>query len=142
MEIVRLTEVGESELGDINTLLSELSRNKKVVDADVLSRVLASQDTEVWVAKENGRILGMATLFLIHRISGSVGHVDDVVVSPDTQGKGIGRALMEKIIERAKERGMRGLDLTSRPSRVAANALYQKLGFEKRETNPYRMKLE
>ena len=126
----------------MNTLLKELSPNSTPLDVEALATALASDELEVWVAKEDENIIGMATLVMLRELSGVSGEVDDVVVLPATQRKGVGRALMEKIIHRAKERGMQELDLTSRASRVAANALYQKLGFEKRETNPYRMKLK
>lgn len=48
---------------------------------------------------------------------------------------------MDRLIEEAQKAGLIELELTSRPSNVTANAWYQKLGFEKRETNVYRMKL-
>lgn len=142
MEIVRLREATAHALSSVNALLRELSPNSTPLSADSFAATLASDELEVWVAKENEDIIGMATLVMLRELSGISGEVDDVVVLPSAQGKGIGRALMERIIERAKERGMQELDLTSRPSRVAANALYQKLGFEKRETNVYRMKLK
>jgi ribosomal protein S18 acetylase RimI-like enzyme len=42
----------------------------------------------------------------------------------------------------AKEAGAKTVDLTSRPSREAANRLYQRVGFERRDTNVYRYRLE
>ena len=64
------------------------------------------------------------------------------MVAQTHRGQGLGRKLLEAIIDFAgNELGDVDLHLTSRPQRVAANALYQSLGFERRETNFYRLKI-
>jgi ribosomal protein S18 acetylase RimI-like enzyme len=68
--------------------------------------------------------------------------IEDVVVDDAARGKGVGAALNERAIEVARGLGARTVDLTSRPSREAANRLYQRLGFEPRETNVYRFTSE
>jgi len=80
-------------------------------------------------------------LYTLSHVDEIAGHVDDVVVADSYRGQGIATKLMEKVISIARERGHRYIDLTSRPSREAANHIYKKIGFQKRETNPYRLKL-
>ena len=89
-----------------------------------------------------GRIIGTASLCVYDSPTGRKASIEDVVVSSQFRGQGLGRQLMEHVIDYArKELGEVDLHLTSRPSRVAANELYQKLGFQKRETNAYVLKL-
>ena len=68
--------------------------------------------------------------------------IEDVVVDEAARGQGVGEALNRAALERAATAGARTVDLTSRPSREAANRLYQRLGFEPRETNVYRYDLD
>jgi GNAT superfamily N-acetyltransferase len=96
----------------------------------------------VLVAERDGVVVGTATLSLLMTLwEGVVGHVDDVVVDAAARGEGVGRLLMEKLHQEAVGLGVTHLDLTSCPAREAANALYQSLGYEKRNTNVYRLRL-
>jgi len=83
----------------------------------------------------------MATLVPIIIPTGLCGRIEDVAVLPSLQGKGVGRELMTRLISEAKRSQMSHLTLTSKPGRVAANALYSKLGFVRYETNNYRLAL-
>ena len=141
MEIERLIRCEGGDVERINTLISQLSDHAPSVDAERIAHVLESSDIEFIVARENGVILGMALLVIIRKLEGDEANVQEVVVDEEARGKGVGRALMEAIIARAKERGVSKIELTSRPSRVAAHALYVKLGFEKAETNVFRLRL-
>jgi ribosomal protein S18 acetylase RimI-like enzyme len=67
--------------------------------------------------------------------------IEDVVVDEAARGTGTAVALTAAAMEEAKRLGATTIDLTSRPSRVAANKLYQRLGFVQRETNVYRYQL-
>ena len=64
--------------------------------------------------------------------------IEDVVVDAAARGRGVGEALTNAAVARARAEGCRTVDLTSRPSREAANRLYQRLGFQPRDTNVYR----
>lgn len=141
MELERLRNATEEDVSALNALLEELTSGYGALTKEFLAESLAHDDVEVWVAREERVPIGMATLILMRKLSGLSGEVDDVVVASSARGKGVGKRLMQKIVERARERGVKKLDLTSRPSREAANALYQKMGFEKRETNVYRLEL-
>ena len=64
--------------------------------------------------------------------------VEDVVVDATARGRGIGHKLILAAIEMARNKGATSVNLTSNPNREAANALYQKMGFNQRKTNVYR----
>ena len=73
--------------------------------------------------------------------SGVRAWIEDVVVDEAARGQGVGEALNREALRLAAEQGARTVELTSRPSREAANRLYQRLGFKMRETNVYRYEL-
>jgi ribosomal protein S18 acetylase RimI-like enzyme len=85
-----------------------------------------------------GDIVGTLTLVVFPIPTGTRALIEDVVVDETARGRGVGEALTHAAIDRARAAGARTVDLTSRPSREAANRLYQRLGFEQRETNVYR----
>ena len=84
----------------------------------------------------------MASLHCVETLAKKSAWVEDVVIHPKHQGKGLGKKIMKHVIEKAKKKGVKHLDLTSSPRRVAANKLYKKFGFEPRDTNVYRRKLK
>ena len=139
IEVVRLEEANGIVLHQINALLSQVS-TRGSVSLVLLGKVVNGHDSELWIIRDGEHIIGMATLIGVYTLSGLRVHVDLIVVDERYRGKGLGRAIMEKLIERAKVRKAVAMDLTSNPTREAANALYLKLGFEQRETNVYRLK--
>lgn len=139
-----LEEATDSAFNDICELLTQLhtgSSSTYSPDRTRFEQMLSDKNIAVIVAQDGERIVGMAMLYSIVRVDEVSGIVDDVVVSDAYRGQGIATHVMARLIETARERGLKHLDLTSRPSREAANHLYQKVGFQKRETNPYRLKL-
>ena len=90
------------------------------------------------LAKVDGLIVGSLTLVIFHIPTGIRAWIEDVVVDADARGKGVGEALNVFALAEAKRQGATTVDLTSRPSREAANRLYQRIGFEARSTNVYR----
>jgi GNAT superfamily N-acetyltransferase len=139
-------DFSKDEVEEINGLLHELSANMKPVGAEEISAVI--QGGVLFVAREDvenqkGKIVGIASLIPYAKLSGTVARVEDVVVAESHRGRGIGRELMEAALayewpKDATKPAM--IELTSNPSRIAANKLYQTLGFEKYDTNVYRMK--
>lgn len=120
-------------------LTPQLSRSSPTPDADQLAEIVASPATHLLMARgADGRILGSLTLVLFRIPTGLRAWIEDVVVDADARGQGVGEALNRYALDVAAERGARSVDLTSRPSREAANRLYQRLGFEPRDTNVYR----
>lgn len=87
-------------------------------------------------------VIGVGILFVLPLLTGRVGRIESVVVDDAYRGQGIGKEITLRLIAKAGELGLDEIDLTSNPTRVAANALYQKLGFRRYDTNVYRLKLK
>lgn len=85
----------------------------------------------------DGEIVGAGTLGVFRTPSGVHAHVEDIIVDEKLRGQGIGEALVNHLLQLARGMGLKGVSLTCNPRRVAANALYLKLGFKKWETNVY-----
>ena len=126
----------------VNALLKQLSENSKNITLATLRTIAKSGATELWLLEYKKTIIGMATLVLVTIPTVTFARIEDVVVDGQYRGKGLGEKISKKLILRARARGAVFIDLTSRPERVAANKLYQKLGFEKRNTNVYRLPLQ
>ena len=128
---------------DIRTLVGQLVGNaaENRYAPAVMARAVRNPDNFILTARDSTSIVGMATLIAMLTPSGLYGMVEDVVVNAQVRGMGIGRGLMRRLIAEARRRNMLMLELTSNPGRIAANRLYQSLGFQKRETNPYRLML-
>ena len=122
-------------------LIPQLSKSNPAPTKEQLESIVASDSSHVLVAKVDGVIVGSLTLVIFHIPTGIRAWIEDVVVDADARGKGVGEALNLFAIEEARKRGAVTVDLTSRPSREAANRLYQRLGFKERETNVYRFTL-
>ena len=142
MKIEELFTISDAQVDDLLTLMQELSQNT-CVDAQMLRHVAAQPSSHLFAMTEaDGKVIGTATLCVFDSPTGRKAHVEDVVVLSSFRGQGLGRLLMEHLIDYAR-RELVSVDmyLTSRPSRVAANALYRALGFTPKETNVYKMSL-
>lgn len=103
---------------------------------------MADTNSHLYVIIDQDHIVGCATLCVFHSPSGSKASIEDVVVSSDYRGQHLGKKLMEYVLEQARQFAPIELHLTSNPKRFAANKLYQSLGFQKKETNCYRMMMD
>jgi ribosomal protein S18 acetylase RimI-like enzyme len=105
-----------------------------------LSALLGSPGTTVWVARDGtqGAIVGTITLVVFRTPTGLRANIESLVVDEAARGRGIGEALCQAAVRQAEHIGASSVDLTSAPTRMAANRLYLRLGFERRETNVYR----
>jgi ribosomal protein S18 acetylase RimI-like enzyme len=121
-------------------LVPQLSRSAAAPDAAAVGEMVASPATTLFLARDGrgGEIVGMLTLILVRIPTGLRAWIEDVVVAEEARGTGCGAALSRAALDAASAAGARTVDLTSRPSRDAANRLYQRLGFKARETNVYR----
>lgn len=124
-------------------LVPQLSRSNPPPSLDEVRGILAHEAITQFLARDDaGRIVGVSTLATFPIPTGWRAWVEDVIVDEAVNGQGIGRRLTEAMIDRARELGCKTVDLTSRPSREAANHLYRKVGFVQRETNVYRYAIE
>jgi ribosomal protein S18 acetylase RimI-like enzyme len=129
-------------LSGLNSLLPQLSSTASLLTMHDVETMVHSDAATLFVASDDGAAVGMLTLVVFSIPTGLRAWIEDVVVDEGTRGSGVGEALTGAAVDEARARGARSIDLTSRPSREAANALYQKLGFERRDTNVYRLFLE
>jgi ribosomal protein S18 acetylase RimI-like enzyme len=103
-----------------------------------LAAIVEDPDTTLYVARLDGRIVGTLTLAMFRTPTALKAWIEDVVVDSEARGHGVGEMLNREALATALQRGAKSVSLTSRPSREAANRLYQRIGFELRETNVYR----
>lgn len=129
----------DSDFSDLSSLMQELSNNI-VFTRESLERMLADPNSHLCVIREDGRIAACACLCIYHQPFSTDATIESVVVSSKMRGKGLGRKLMEHLLAEAARMNVDCIHLTSNPRREVANALYQKLGFEKKETNCYTKK--
>jgi ribosomal protein S18 acetylase RimI-like enzyme len=132
-----------SELADaFVTLVPQLSKSNPPPPAEQVGAMLASNAITQFVARDDDhRIIGVSTLVTFRIPTGLRAWIEDVIVDEASNGQGIGSALTLAMIDKARAVGCSTVDLTSRPSREAANHMYKKLGFQLRETNVYRLTL-
>ena len=130
-------------------LIPQLSRSAAPMSEADVQRFLSQDSVHLFAfrpdeadAQGNRPILGMLSLATFEIPTGVRAWIEDVVVDEAARGHGAGFALVDAALEYAKNVGARTVDLTSRPSREAANRLYQRAGFQLRETNVYRVTLE
>ena len=137
--VVEAVDVATPELVTaLNVLLPQLSSNAQPLSLADLETLVHSPSTTLFVARNDDDVVGTLTLVVFPIPSGERAWIEDVVVDEGARGLGVGEALTRAALDVARSNGVRTVDLTSRPSREAANALYLKLGFERRETNVYR----
>ena len=141
VEIEKVQFATPEVVDGLNKLLPQLSSQPPTLSMSDVERMVHSEAATLFVATENGVILGTLTLVIFSIPTGRRGWIEDVVVDQSARGAGVGEQLTNAAIEEARSRGARSIDLTSRPSREAANAMYVKLGFGLRETNVYRLSL-
>tara|TARA_Y100000815_G_C12976763_1_gene362563 strand:- start:6 stop:461 length:456 start_codon:yes stop_codon:yes gene_type:complete len=142
IRIVEATGVDDALVSVMARLVPQLSRSNSPPDAATLEAIVGSEASVLLLAlDEEGAVVGSLTLALFRIPTGLRAWIEDVVVDEAARGRGIGEALNREAIGRARAEGATTVDLTSRPSREAANRLYRRLGFEERATNVYRLAL-
>ncbi|GAA2937266.1 MULTISPECIES: GNAT family N-acetyltransferase [Streptomyces] len=136
VEIIR--EPSEELVDAFGRLLPQLSTTARPLDRAAVDRLVSADANTVLVARADGAITGTLTLVLLPLPSGLRGRVEDVVVDDAARGQGIAGLLIEEALRLARRAGARTVDLTSRPDRAAANRLYERLGFQARESTVHR----
>lgn len=141
--IEELTNFSAESADALRRLTAQLNENFQPLSDEDIHGMVDSSNTHVYLArlKENDSIVGMVTL-IVYRIPYIVkAQLEDIVVDESMRGKGIGKMLMQYVIDKAKEYGVKSLNFTSSPKKEVANKLYESLGFQKRETNVYQLSL-
>ena len=140
--IEEATSVDDELVEAFERLVPQLSRSNPPPSRGELEEIVGSPATVLLIARDDaGRIVGTLTLALFRIPTAMRAWIEDVVVDEAASRQGIGEALNRRALDVAAERGAKTVDLTSRPSREAANRLYQRIGFQQRDTNVYRFSL-
>lgn len=139
MEIEQLSEVTEDTAAVLSRLLLQLSPTARSLSVKDLQQIVDSDSTNIFVARIDDMIIGTFSLAIYVIPTGKKAIVEDVVVDATKRGLRIGENMIRFAIEYATAVGVRKIELTSNPQRVAANTLYKKMGFQKRDTNFYRL---
>ncbi len=145
ISITEVSDVDDNVVAAFERLIPQLSKSNPPPPKAELQAIADSEASTLLVATDGDdgdKIVGSLTLAMFRIPTGLRAWIEDVVVDEAARGKGVGRALNDAALEHAKTAGARTVDLTSRPSREAANRLYQRIGFEQRDTNVYRYKFD
>jgi ribosomal protein S18 acetylase RimI-like enzyme len=138
VHVEEATTVSADLTAAIGRLVGQLSSSATAPTEDELREIVDSPATRLLVARDDDAIVGSLTLVLFRIPTGVRAWIEDVVVDETARGRGVGEALSREALRLAADAGARSVDLTSRPSREAANRLYRRLDFEERETTVYR----
>lgn len=141
VEIAPATEVTDGLVAAFGRLIPQLSSSSPPPTAEALAEIVANPNSVLFVARDGDEVLGSLTLAFYRIPTGIKAWIEDVVVDDAARGRGVGEALNRAALDEARRRGAKDVSLTSRPSREAANRLYQRIGFEARTTNVYRYSL-
>jgi len=141
VDIEVLNEVTDEVVEAFGRLLPQLSTTAKRLDAGTLSAIVTGQASTVLLARIDDKIVGTLTLVTFPIPTGTRAWIEDVVVDEAARGRQVATTLIDEAIKLARRAGARTVDLTSRPSRETAGQLYERVGFEQRETRMYRYKL-
>lgn len=143
INIERIKDYSEELVLQINKLLKQLDETAAPLTENDVRGMISSPINKLFVAREleNNKIVGMISLIIFRIPYSKKGFLEDLVVDEKCRGKGIGTKLILNAVNEARKENVKCLDFTSSPKRVAANNLYQGLGFKKRETNVYRIEL-
>jgi ribosomal protein S18 acetylase RimI-like enzyme len=141
VQIEEVTSFDPGLAASLRGLMSQLSPRAAPATDENVQEILDSPATRLLVARDDGAVVGSLTLVMFRIPTGVGVWIEDVVVDEAARGRGIGEALLREAVELAARAGASRVNLTSTPDRVAANRLYQRLGFEPRTTNVYRLEL-
>ena len=139
--VEELVSYSQTDLSDLDMLMHELSASS-FCNENLLDDALNDSNVHVYVIRDEGHIVATGTLCIKHTLEFTIADIESVVVGSKCRGHGYGKELITAMIEAAKKMNVHHIQLTSNPARVAANQLYQDLGFERYETNCYKLLLK
>lgn len=142
--VIEPARPGDPEVVEaVTRMLPLLSKSAPAPTAAEIDEIASSPATTLFVARdgEGGPIVGTLTLAIFRIPTAIRAWIEDVIVAEEARGRGLGEQLTMAALDAARAAGAKTVDLTSRPSREAANRLYQRVGFVGRETNVYRYDL-
>lgn len=141
IQVAPVVSASAEVLDACHRLIPQLSSSSLPLTLSELEEIVDGNSTVLFAARHNGDIVGLLTLAVFRIPTGVRAWIEDVVVDELVRGSGVGEALSRAALAEAARRGAKTVELTSRPSREAANRLYQRIGFVRRDTNVYRYEL-
>ena len=139
-EIIEIQSYSTEYHEAMQRFLDQLTTNPMTLTEEMFRQLLASPNSHLFFLMKDEQIAGMLTVGIYHSPTGGKAWIEDVVVDETFRGQGLSKLLVAHAIEFTKSQGIPSLMLTSNPKRIAANRLYQAMGFGRKETNVYRMK--
>lgn len=137
-----ITKVNDKLIREMKALIPQLTPTPiDITQSSLEELVLDKNSALIGAYNENNVLIGCLSLVVFTIPTGKKAFIEDVVVDQTARGLGLGEKMLQKAITMAKQKGVKRIELSSRPSRVPANKLYQKLGFKVRDTNFYRLEL-
>lgn len=138
VNVTLVVAASDEILAACHRLIPQLSSSSRPITSAELAEIVDGEHTVLFAARSGAEVVGLLTL-VVFRIPTAVrAWIEDVVVDESARGSGVGEALSRAALAEAARRGAKTVELTSRPSREAANRLYQRIGFVRRDTNVYR----
>lgn len=139
IDIFEATSCKPEYVAAVNRLLLQLCSSPCEMSAELLQNLVNEPNSRLLLLTVDGEVMGMCmcTVGFYTSPTGRKAWIEDVVVDAQCRGLHLGERLVTSAVSFAEREGFNTLMLTSRPSRVAANRLYQKVGFERKETNVY-----
>ena len=139
--IIKINTYSQEYHEAMQRFLDQLTTNPMTLTEAMFRQLLDSDNSHLFFLVKDEQIAGMLTVGIYHSPTGGKAWIEDVVVDESFRRQGLSKLLVAHAIEFTKSMGIPSLMLTSNPKRIAANKLYQAMGFERKETNVYRMKL-
>lgn len=139
--VFQLKESSEKAAADLARLGSELHGDSRSLSKQNLDELISKKDLAIVVVRDSDQIVGMGSLYVIQKIGKLNAYIEDVIVDSGYRGQGLGERVVRQLLTIAKEKGVRGVTLTSRSHRIAAHKLYEKLGFKTVDTNVFKLSL-
>ncbi len=141
VQVAPVVSASAEVLDACHRLIPQLSSSSLPLTLSELEDIVDGSSTVLFAARYDGDIVGLLTLAIFRIPTGVRAWIEDVVVDELARGSGVGEALSRAALAEAARRAAKTVELTSRPSREAANRLYQRVGFVRRDTNVYRYEL-
>lgn len=142
IEIQEVKDFTPAAVDAVQRLLKQLTTHPVKLTETALKGIISQENTHLFFLLADKEIAGMLTVGIYYSPTGGKAWIEDVVINEKYRGQGLSKQLVTHAIRFVKEQGIPLLMLTSNPTRIAANKLYQKLGFEQKQTNVYRINLE
>ena len=119
--------------------LDQLTPEHMTLTEEMAKQLIASENSHLFFLMQDEQVAGMLTVGIYYSPTGGKAWIEDVVVDEAFRGQGLSKLLVAHAIQFVESKQIPLLMLTSNPTRIAANKLYQAMGFGRKETNVYRM---